>query len=266
MGIKILLIIHFKYMFNIALNTFREIVRNKFLYMIIFFAFVFIIFSILLGQLTIGDDQKIIVDFGLAMIEIFWLLWVLFVGSQLLFKEIEWKTIFLILSKPIKRYEFIIGKFIGFSGTIVLIILLQSLLFLGVLLFKDIEVTHLIIFSLIFTFLKLEILLSLVFFFSTFMSNMITILVAMMVYFLSHSFSLILDLVNRMENIFIVYFAKALHLLFPPFEALNIKDVIGSFNNFSINYLLWNSIYSILYLAFIIFFSVLIFNKKKFEN
>jgi len=58
-------------MYNIALNTFKEIVRNKFLYLIIFFAFVFIIFSLLLGKLTIGDDQKIIVDFGLAMIEIF---------------------------------------------------------------------------------------------------------------------------------------------------------------------------------------------------
>jgi hypothetical protein len=58
-------------MFNIALNTFREIIRNKFLYMILFFAFVFIVFSILLGTLTLGDDKKLIVDFGLSMIEIF---------------------------------------------------------------------------------------------------------------------------------------------------------------------------------------------------
>jgi hypothetical protein len=50
-------------MFNILVNTFREIVRNKFLYAILFFAFVFIIFSIALGKLTIGDDKKIIVDF-----------------------------------------------------------------------------------------------------------------------------------------------------------------------------------------------------------
>jgi hypothetical protein len=61
-------------MFNIAINTFKEIVRNKFLYLILVFAFAFIIFSILLGKLTIGDDSKVIVDFGLAMIEIFSLL------------------------------------------------------------------------------------------------------------------------------------------------------------------------------------------------
>ncbi|MDD2871659.1 MAG: ABC transporter permease [Candidatus Gracilibacteria bacterium] len=253
-------------MINIALNTFKEIVRNKFLYLILFFAFVFIVFSMALGKLTIGDDTKVIVDFGLAMIEIFGLVGVLFVGSQLLFKEIEGKTIFLILSKPIKRYEFILGKFFGFSATIFLIILLQSILFLIVLLFKDIEISNLIAFSLLFTFFKLEILLGLVFFFSTFMSNMLTILVTLMIYFLSHSFSIILDIANRAGNAIAFYFAQGLQLLFPPFEALNIKDVIGSFKDFDASYFLFNSFYSVIYLSIILFFTVLIFNRKKFEN
>ena len=253
-------------MLNIAHNTFKEIIRNKFLYLILFFAFVFIVFSVSLGKLTIWDDNKIIVDFWLAMIEIFWLVWVLFVGSQLLFKEIEWKTIFLILSKPIKRYEFIVGKFLWFSATILLIIIFQSLLFLLVLFIKDIEITKLITFSLLFTFFKLEILLSLVFFFSTFMSNMLTILVTLMIYFLSHSFTIIIDIANRTGNAIAFYFTKWLQLLFPPFEALNIKDVIWSYSNFHINYFIFNSMYSIVYLIIILFFAILIFNNKKFEN
>ncbi len=253
-------------MFNIALNTFKEIVRNKFLYLIIFFAFVFIVFSLLLGKLTIGDDNKIIVDFGLAMIEIFWLIWVLFVWSQLLFKEVEGKTIFLILSKPIKRYEFIVWKFFGFSSTIFLIVALQSILFLFVLFFKGIAIDHLIIFSLLFTFFKLEILLALVFFFSTFMSNILTILISIMVYLLSHSFSLLLDLATRAENYIIVNFTNLLQLLFPPLEALNIKDVIWGFQNFHANFFIFNSFYALTYIALIMFFSVLIFNRKKFEN
>ncbi len=252
-------------MYNIAINTFREIVRNKFLYLILFFAFVFIVFSLLLGKLTIWDDQKIIIDFGLAMIEIFGLVWVLFVWSQLLFKEIEWKTIFLILSKPIERYEFIIGKFLGFSGTVLLIVLLQSILFLWVLFFKDISIDYLVLWSLLFTFFKLEILLSLVFFLSTFMSNMLTILVALMVYFLSHSFSLLLTMAERSKNEIIVYFTQALQLIFPPLEALNIKDVIWNFKEFSINFFIFNSFYSIVYLVIILFLSVIIFNRKKFE-
>lgn len=253
-------------MINIALNTFKEIVRNKFLYMILFFWFVFIIFSLSLGQLTLWNDEKITVDFGLAMIEIFWLIWVIFVWSQLLFKEVEWKTIFLILSKPINRYEFILGKFLGFTGTIGLIILAQSLLFVWVLLFKGISLDILILMSLVFTFLKLEILLALVFFFSTFVSNIVTVLVTVMIYFASHSFSHLMELAIRSKNTVLQYFIQALEVLFPPMQALNIKDVIGSFTNFPPSYLILNSIYAVVYIAVILYLSILIFNRKKFEN
>ena len=253
-------------MFNIAINTFKEIKRNKFLYLILFFAFIFIIFSISLWKLTIWDDDKVIVDFWLAMIEIFWLVWVLFVWSQLLFKEVEWKTIFLILSKPINRYEFILWKFLWFSMTIFLIIFFQSILFLIVLWTKSISIDHLILWSLLFTFFKLEITLSLVFFLSTFMSNILTILTTLMIYFLSHSFSALIDMINRFQSEVLTRFVNFLQLFFPPFEYLNIKDVIGSFKDFHINYFLFNSFYSIAYLLIILYFTVLIFNRKKFEN
>ncbi len=253
-------------MFNITLNTFREIVRNKFLYMILFFAFAFIAFSISLWTLTIWDDDKIIVDFWLAMIEIFWLIWVLFVWSQLLFKEIDWKTIFLILSKPIKRYEFIIWKFLGFSCTIFVILIFQSFLFLLILFVKNIQITELIAYSLFFTFLKLEILLSLVFFFSTFMSNILTILVSLIIYFLWHSFSLLLDLVARFKNEVYTFLVRLLELFFPPMNALNTKDVIWSFDSFSNMYFLSNTFYAFFYILILLIFTIFIFNRKRFEN
>jgi hypothetical protein len=78
----------------------------------------------------------------------------------------------------------------------------------------------------IFTFFKLEILLSLVFFLSTFMSNILTILVSIMIYFLSHSFSLLITMAERTKNEVIYYFTQGLQLIFPPLEALNIKDII----------------------------------------
>lgn len=253
-------------MLNIAFNTFREIVRNKFLYMILFFGFLFIIFSLVLWQLTLWEDNKIIVDFGLSMIEIFGLIWVLFVWSQLLFKEVDGKTIFLILSKPIGRHEFIIWKFLGFSATIAVIVFFQSVLFLWVLLLKSIPVDHLITMSLIFTFLKLEILLALVFFFSTFISNILTVLVSMMIYFASHSLSHVIDMAISTKNSALLYITRGLELIFPPMQALNIKDVIGSFSNFWTMYFVQNTIYAVVYITIIMALSVIIFNKKKFEN
>ena len=236
------------------------------MYLILFFACVFILFSLALGNLTIGQSEKVIVDFGLGMIEIFGLIGVLFVWSQLLFKEVDGKTIFLILSKPIKRQDFILGKFFGFSGTIALIVLFQAILFLWVLLLKNIEITNLILWALFFTFLKLEILLSIVFFFSTFMSNIMTIMVSLMVYLISHSFSLIIDLFVRLQDSIMLQAIRVFQIIFPPMQALNVKDVIGSFSEFSIKFFMYNSVYSFLYILIILFFTVQIFSRKTFED
>jgi hypothetical protein len=107
-----------------------------------------------------------------------------------------------------------------------------------------------------------------VLFFSTFMSNIITIIVTILIYFLSHSFSLLLDLAWRIKNEFLTYFIQFLQLLFPPFEAINLKDYIGSFVIWKLNLLFYfqNILYSVLYLCIMLFFTILIFNRKKFEN
>ncbi|MCH2188550.1 ABC transporter permease [Candidatus Gracilibacteria bacterium] len=253
-------------MLNIALNTFREIVRNRFLYIIVFFAFFFILFSLLLSNLTLGESEKIIIDFGLGMIEIFGVVGVLFVGSQLLFKEIEGRTIFLILSKPIKRYDFILGKFVGFSAILALLTLAQSILFLIILSIKGLDITLLINMSLVFTWFKLEILLALVIFFSTFMGNMISILATLMVYVLSHSYSLLIDLAIRSKSEVFLLIAQISQLLFPPLEALNTKDSIGFFDGFGFTYFGLNSLYALGYTGLILFLTICIFQRKKFEN
>lgn len=101
-------------MYNIAINTFRELLRNRILSVILLFACALIGFSLVLATLSLGETKRIIVDFGLSMIEIGGLIAVIFVGGQILFKEIEGKTIYLILSKPIARKDYILGKFFGF--------------------------------------------------------------------------------------------------------------------------------------------------------
>lgn len=87
-----------------------------------------------------------------------------------------------------------------------------------------------------------------------------------MIYFLSHSFSLLLDLVLKTQNEMAVLSARALQLFFPPFEALNTKDYIWSLVKIDFVYFLSNFAYSIVYISLLIIFSVLIFNKKSFER
>ena len=102
----------------IARNTFRENIRDKVLYNLILFALILILSSIVIGQLSLGNEVKIILDFGLASISIFGMLIAVFLGIGLVYKELDKRTIYALLAKPVHRYEFILGKYLGLLYTL----------------------------------------------------------------------------------------------------------------------------------------------------
>jgi ABC-type transport system involved in multi-copper enzyme maturation permease subunit len=102
----------------VALHVFRDSVRDKVLYTIVVFAVVLMAASYLIGQLTAGQDLKIIKDLGLAAMSIFGLFIAVFIGIGLVAKEIDRRSIYAVVVKPVRRQEFIIGKYIGLVGTL----------------------------------------------------------------------------------------------------------------------------------------------------
>ena len=102
-------------MLAIAVNTYREAIRDKILYVLLFFSGVTILCSKALGYISVGQDMKIITDISLASISLFGALIAIFVGTNLVYKEIDKRTIYTILSRPIYRYEFILGKYLGLA-------------------------------------------------------------------------------------------------------------------------------------------------------
>ena len=102
----------------IARNTFRESIRDKVLYNLILFALIMIFSSLALGQLTLGNEDKVIVDLGLSSISIFGMLISIFIGIGLVYKELEKRTVYALLSKPVHRYELVLGKYLGLLFTI----------------------------------------------------------------------------------------------------------------------------------------------------
>lgn len=200
------------------------------------------------------------------MIEVFGLLSVIFIGSQLLFREIEGKTIYLILSKPIARYEFILGKFLGFGLILFCIILFQSILFGGVAWYANTPWTSLFIIAIIFIYLKLMVLFAIILFFSTFISSLLSILLTIGVYIISHSISPIIDTALRGNNVGFTRFAQFLYLLFPNFEGLSYaKNIIGTPQTIGTIGFIANGGHALLYMAIILTFTIVIFNKKTFE-
>ncbi len=119
----------------VAANTFRETVRERVLYNLVFFAILMTLAGLLLGQLSIRQDEKILKDIGLAAMDLFGTLIALFIGTGLVSKEIERRSLYPLLAKPLSRGEFFLGKFAGLAFTLFVnlsVMLLGLLLTLGV--------------------------------------------------------------------------------------------------------------------------------------
>src|ERR1700704_1016552 len=103
---------------TIAGNTFREAVRDRVLYNLVLFVLILIGAAVFIGELSGGQARKIIVDLGLSSILLFGVFIAIFVGVGLVYKEIERRTLYAILSKPIGRGEFLLGKYLGLCLTL----------------------------------------------------------------------------------------------------------------------------------------------------
>jgi len=122
----------FRRILLLAGNTFREAVRNKIFYTLLFFAILLAGFSVSLSTMIIGSYTRVIIDMGLAIIEIFGTLIAIFVGITLVHKEIDKRTVHAILARPIHRYEFVFGKFIGLWLTLFVEVFLMTLVLGGI--------------------------------------------------------------------------------------------------------------------------------------
>lgn len=101
----------------IALNTFREAVRDRVLYGVVGFGAVVQLFALALAELALNEQARVVRDVGLASVSLFSVIVAVFLGSSLLYKEIERKTLYVILPKPIRRDELLLGKYLGIVMT-----------------------------------------------------------------------------------------------------------------------------------------------------
>lgn len=118
----------FARIYAIALNTYREAVRDKVLFGVLVFAAGVLALTLALGELSLDQHMRVVTDLGLASISIFSVVIAIFLGSSLLYKEIERKTLYVILPKPIARFEFLLGKYLGIVVTCAVFIAIMGAL------------------------------------------------------------------------------------------------------------------------------------------
>src|SRR6476469_5072820 len=110
----------------VAVNTFREAVRDRVLYGVLGIATGMLLFTLVLAELSLDQQRRVVLDVGLATISCFSVLASIFLGSSLLYKEIERKTLYVILPKPIRRHEFLLGKYFGIALTVFVFVAIQG--------------------------------------------------------------------------------------------------------------------------------------------
>jgi Cu-processing system permease protein len=114
--------------YAIAINTFREAVRDRVLYGVLGFACAVLFFTLAIAELSVHEQARVVQDVGLASISLFSVIVAMFLGSSLLYKEIERKTLYVILPKPVQRAEFLLGKYFGIFLTAFVFVALMGAL------------------------------------------------------------------------------------------------------------------------------------------
>lgn len=152
----------------IARNTFREAIRNKVLYSLLFFAVVVIIASLAFGSLSVRDERRLTLDLGLGGMSLFAVVIAIFIGVNLLYKELERKTVYTLIPKPIHRFQFVLGKFSGLVLTLIVQLVVMALTLFVVVALKEEHVGPTIVMMTVLIFLEVLIITAIAVLFSSF--------------------------------------------------------------------------------------------------
>ncbi|TEU05481.1 MAG: ABC transporter permease [Candidatus Aminicenantes bacterium] len=248
----------------IALHTLKEAIRDRVLYLLLFFAVVSIGFSRLLALLTLGDRVKIIKDVGLASLSLFGALMAILIGTGLVYKEIDKKTIYTLLSKPIHRYQFLLGKFFGLALTLFIMLFSMSIIFLALIFLHTFTIEWKMLIAIFYIFLELCLVTSVALLFSCFSTPILSSLFTLAFYIIGHTAWGLETLINKIQPGFGKTMAQALYHFLPDLENFNFKTEIVHNLPIPSSIFLYSTLYGIFYTLFVLTIALLIFRKRDF--
>ena len=248
----------------IAINTFKEAIRDKVLYSLVVFAIIIIASSHIITPLTLGEMPKVIQDLGLAAIALFGLLVVIFVGTRLVYDEIDKRTIYTIITKPVSRGEMLVGKYLG-EALVVLFIFGIMVFFYLLNVFVTVGHIHYKLFiALVFILLELLVMIAVVVFFSTFTTPVSSGIFSFFIYFIGHTSRDILVFAKLTKSEIIEVFARIIYFIIPNLSNFNLKAMAVHNVQFDRSFLYFSASYGVIYIIILLLISILIFSRREF--
>jgi ABC-type transport system involved in multi-copper enzyme maturation permease subunit len=262
---------------RVALSVFRESVRDRILYSIVVFAMVLMAASYLLGQLTAGQDLKIIKDLGLAAIATFGLFIAVFIGIGLVWKEVEKRSIYSLLSKPIRRSEFILGKYCGLVLTLVVNIAVMTAAFYAVMAFLDWRLEPLVgawpvppadprmLQAIGLIVVELMLVTAIALFFSTFSSPFLSAVLTVGLWVIGHFNADLRNFEAVLDSPVAAGLARGLYYVLPNFAAFDIKAQVVHGQPVAMSYVGLVALYGVAYVSLALTAAVVIFSRRDFK-
>jgi ABC-type transport system involved in multi-copper enzyme maturation permease subunit len=251
----------------IAANTFREAVRDRVLYNLIAFALLMSGAAILVGQISISIERLVVVNLGLTAVSLFGIVIAIFIGIGLVSKEIDRRTLYTVLSRPVRRWEFIVGKFVGLAGTLVVNTAFMAVGVFGALLYVS---HHLqasdrwLLVALYFIVLQFLIITALALLFSSFSSPLLSAVFAFSLFVIG-TFAEDLRGFASLTSGGVRWLATSAAYLVPNLSALNVISSVAHEQPVSGQLIVYNTAYALVYTTMALSAAVLIFERRNLK-
>ncbi len=262
----------------IAINVFRESVRDKVLYNLVLFAVLMTGASYLIGQLTAGQDVKIIKDLGLSATSVFGLFIAVFIGIGLVSKEVERRSIYSLLAKPIRRYELVIGKYLGLTFTLAVNVAVMAAAIYVVLAFfawraspaeaagwEAPALDPALMKAVALIFVELMLVTAVALFFSTFSSPMLSAAFTFGLYIVGHFSTDLRNFQQVVDSPSAARLARGLYWVLPNLAQFDIKAEVVHGVHVPAGYLAITAAYGVIYIAVLLAIAALVFSRRDFK-
>lgn len=245
-------------------QTFKEAIRNKILYGIGFFAVAIFLFSMVLGELSLYEQERVIRDVGMTFLMIMGIALAIYTGVGMLHKEIDRRIIYTILSKPVRRYQVIIGKFIGISFTLFVELAAMFLVFICLLLVRGMSVDMTLFQAFWLTYIESLVIAAAALMFSTFSSAMLSTLMSAGFVVLALLNPQIGFYAEREKTMEIRAAMRGAQFILPNFGHFDVSTQVSYALDIPASHVIWSTCHGLAYIVVLICIASVILEKRDF--
>ncbi|MFH1738709.1 MAG: ABC transporter permease subunit [bacterium] len=254
---------------TIAFNTQKEAIRNKVFYIILLFVLLLLASSILLASLALGEQDRVVKHLGLSAINVFGLLLAAFVGVNLVYEELDKRTVYTIIATGVSRSQFILGKFLGLLLTVISnVVLMAIVLCILLTVMPGCKVTPSLIYAIFLFLFEMMVITAIAVLFSSFSTPVLSAVLTFICYIIGHLSEDLLEFATRLHDqgsIFLSHVLTWLYYILPNLEIYNIKNQVVYQESIS-SFLTWKyPAVAIVYSGILLFITAVSFSRRDFK-